>query len=143
MNIKEILRIKSASNYSMSELDDIAIYGELAFNSLLEGIGAIGTLLFETSCNENDQISKDTLGEIGLLINQVAMVAGAVNENMHDATEEMQKRITPPPPIRVMNYQKISYMVLLVILTMLNYRYINLKATYTKMNRTHQRYMHR
>ncbi|MDD9339774.1 MAG: hypothetical protein PV362_09005 [Providencia heimbachae] len=96
MNIKEILKIKSASNYSMSELDDIAIYGELAFSSLLEGISAIGTLLFETSCNESDQISKDTLGEIGLLINQVAMIAGAVNENMHDATEEMQKRITPP-----------------------------------------------
>lgn len=141
MNIKEILKIKSASNYSMSELDDIAIYGELAFSSLLEGISAIGTLLFETSCNENDQISKNTLGEIGLLINQVAMIAGAVNENMHDATEEMQKRITPPP-IRIVNYQKIIYMALLVILTTLNYRYINLKAIYTKTNLTHQRCMH-
>lgn len=140
MNIKEILKIKSASNYSMSELDDIAIYGELAFSSLLEGISAIGTLLFETSCNENDQISKDTLGEIGLLINQVAMIAGAVNENMHDATEEMQKRITPP--IRIVNYQKIIYMAPLVILTTLNYRYINLRVIYTKANRTPKHYMH-
>lgn len=96
MNIKDALRIKETTSQSVSELKDIAICSELAFSSLLEGIGAVGTLLFETSCNENDKISKDTLGEIGLLINHVALIAGAVNENMHDAIEEIKRRSAPP-----------------------------------------------
>ncbi|WP_273839994.1 hypothetical protein [Providencia rettgeri] len=141
MKANEIIKIKDFTSYSTEQLLAIAINGEASSEALIEGVGAIGTLLFESSCADNDGTTKDTLGKIGLLIQEAIIIAQALDDNVYYSSEEIKRR-SAPPPIKIVSYQKISYTVLLVILTTLNYRYINLKAIYTKANQTPQRYMH-
>ncbi|QXB04744.1 hypothetical protein I6L80_15340 [Providencia rettgeri] len=141
MKANEIIKIKDFSNYSTEQLLAIAINGEASSEALIEGVGAIGTLLFESSCTDNDGTTKDTLGKIGLLIQESIIIAQALDDNVFYSNEEIKRR-SAPPPIKIVSYQKISYMVLLGILIMLSFLCINLKVTYTKMNQTPQRYMH-
>lgn len=91
MTIKDILEIKEVHRYNQSELMNICINSEHAYDSLIEGVSSIGTLLFEASCNENDPISNQTIGEIGLLINQVALIASALKYNIDLADKELNK----------------------------------------------------
>ncbi|MGX4746063.1 hypothetical protein [Providencia rettgeri] len=142
MKANEIIKIKDFSNYSTEQLLAIAINGEASSEALIEGVGAIGTLLFESSCADNDGATKDTLGKIGLLIQESIIIAQALDDNVFYSNEEIKRRSAPPPPIKIVSYQKISYMVLLGILIMSSFLYINLKVTYTKMNQIPQRYMH-
>ncbi|HEM7133093.1 TPA: hypothetical protein U2I51_002570 [Providencia rettgeri] len=141
MKANEIIKIKDFSNYSTEQLLAIAINGEASSEALIEGVGAIGTLLFESSCADNDGTTKDTLGKIGLLIQESIIIAKALDDNVYYSSEEIKRR-SAPPPIKIVSYQKISYMVLLGILIMSSFLCINLKVTYTKMNQTPQRYMH-
>ncbi|QZY63234.1 hypothetical protein K7H99_13435 [Providencia rettgeri] len=141
MKANEIIKIKDFSNYSTEQLLAIAINGEASSEALIEGVGAIGTLLFESSCADNDGTTKDTLGKIGLLIQESIIIAQALDDNVFYSNEEIKRR-SAPPPIKIVSYQKISYMVLLEILIMSSFLYINLKVTYTKMNQIPQRYMH-
>lgn len=140
MKANEIIKIKDFSNYSTEQLLAIAINGEASSEALIEGVGAIGTLLFESSCADNDGTTKDTLGKIGLLIQESIIIAQALDDNVYYSSEEIKRRSAPP--IKIVSYQKISYMVLLGILIMSSFLCINLKVTYTKMNQTPQRYMH-
>lgn len=69
----------------------ISINNEMSSEALIEGVGAIGTLLFEASCADNDETTKDTLGKIGLLIQEVITVAQALNDNAFYSNEEIKR----------------------------------------------------
>ncbi|EMC8779200.1 hypothetical protein VMZ82_002049 [Providencia rettgeri] len=141
MKTSDTIKIKDFKNYSIEQLSGISINNEMTSEALIEGVGAIGTLLFYSSCSDNDPLSKDVLCKIGLLIQESIIIAKALDDNVYYSSEEIKRR-SAPPPIKIVSYQKISYMVLLGILIMSSFLCINLKVTYTKMNQTPQRYMH-
>lgn len=96
MKANEIIKIKDFSNYSTEQLLAIAINGEASSEALIEGVGAIGTLLFESSCTDNDGTTKDTLGKIGLLIQESIIIAQALDDNVFYSNEEIKRRSAPP-----------------------------------------------
>lgn len=96
MKANEIIKIKDFSNYSTKQLLAIAINGEASSEALIEGVGAIGTLLFESSCADNDGTTKDTLGKIGLLIQESIIIAQALDDNVFYSNEEIKRRSAPP-----------------------------------------------
>lgn len=87
-----MFKIKNISSYSVDELSSISCNSEYIVDSLLGGIGAIGTLMFEASCNENDNLDKDTIGELGLLINQAALISEIFRLNEFSAEVEIEMR---------------------------------------------------
>lgn len=142
MKTSDAIKIKDFKNYSIEQLSGISINNEMSSEALIEGVGAIGTLLFDSSCSDNDPLSKDVLCKIGLLIQESIIIAKALDDNAYYSSEEIKRRSAPPLSIKIVGYQKISYMVLLGILIMSSFLCINLKVTYTKMNQIPQRYMH-
>lgn len=136
MNIGEFLKIKNTSDISIDKLKRISIESEASSNFLFEGIGAIGTLMFESSCNDGDVLNKDVVGKLGLLIQETISVALALDENAFQSSLEYKRRTAPPPPCTLRNRRerKIKLLVLLAISIMLNYHYSNLKVIYTKTN---------
>ncbi|EMA4781326.1 hypothetical protein U3C50_001030 [Providencia rettgeri] len=96
MKANEIIKIKDFSNYSTEQLLAIAINGEASSEALIEGVGAIGTLLFESSCADNDGTTKDTLGKIGLLIQESIIIAQALDDNVFYSNEEIKRRSALP-----------------------------------------------
>lgn len=96
MNIGELLEIKNLSELPIKQLKNINIKSEASSNFLLEGIGAIGTLMFESSCNDGDVLNKDVVGKIGLLIQETISVALALDENAFQSLREYERRTAPP-----------------------------------------------
>lgn len=92
MITKDEIRISDFTRYSKEKLSKICIDCEASSEALIEGVGAIGTLLFEVSCADNDEKTKDTLGKIGLLIQEVITVAQALNDNAFYSNEEIKRR---------------------------------------------------
>lgn len=97
MNIGEFLKIKNTSDISIDKLKRISIESEASSNFLFEGIGAIGTLMFESSCNDGDVLNKDVVGKLGLLIQETISVALALDENAFQSSLEYKRRTAPPP----------------------------------------------
>lgn len=96
MNIGELLKIKNTSELSTEELRYISINSGASYDFLLDGIGAIGTLIFEASCNDNDVLNKDVVGKLGLLIQETISVALALDENALQSSLEYKRRTAPP-----------------------------------------------
>lgn len=96
MKANEIIKIKDFSNYSTEQLLAIVINGEASSEALIEGVGAIGTLLFDSSCSDNDPLSKDVLCKIGLLIQESIIIAKALDDNVYYSSEEIKRRSAPP-----------------------------------------------
>ncbi|HCM64755.1 MAG TPA: hypothetical protein DIT05_19775 [Morganella sp. (in: Bacteria)] len=134
MNIGQILKINNFSDLSTEKLSNIAIYSGEASENIIEGIGAIGTLMFESSCNDNDNLNKDIIGKLGLLIQASALIAEVLNENTILAQHEVRKRPAPPCAIKRQMSGKTKLIALLAILIMLSCHYSNLKVTCMKMN---------
>ncbi|MBP6083694.1 MAG: hypothetical protein KA732_20855 [Providencia sp.] len=96
MKTSDAIKIKDFKNYSMEQLKGIAINNEMSSEALIEGVGAIGTLLFDSSCSDNDDLSKITLCKIGLLIQESIVIAKALDDNVFYSNEEIKRRSTPP-----------------------------------------------
>ncbi|NIH18945.1 hypothetical protein [Morganella morganii] len=96
MNIGELLTITNQSDLTKKELTDTAIYSGAASENLIEGIGAIGTLMFESSCNKDFNLNNDTLGKLGLLIQESMLIAEALGINSVSAGNEIKSRSAPP-----------------------------------------------
>lgn len=95
MKTKEIIKIKDFTSYSTEQLRSININGEMSSEALIEGVGAIGTLLFDSSCSDNDDLSKSTLSKIGLLIQESILIAQALGDNAFYSGEEIKRRSAP------------------------------------------------
>lgn len=134
MDIGELLTITNLSGLTKKELTDTAIYSGAAYDNLIEGIGAVGTLMFESSCNKDFNLNNDTLGKLGLLIQESMLIAEALGINSVSAGNEIKSRSAPPCTLRNTRDREIKLLVLLAISTTLNYQYSNLKVIYTKMN---------
>lgn len=135
MNIGELLTITKLSGLTKRELTDTAIYSSAASDNLIEGIGAVGTLMFESSCNKDFNLNNDTLGKLGLLIQESMLIAEALGINSVSAGNEIKSRSAPPPcTLRNTRDREMKLLVLLAISTTLNYQYSNLKVIYTKTN---------
>ncbi|HEI8570209.1 TPA: hypothetical protein SLE56_000512 [Morganella morganii] len=135
MNIGELLTITNLSGLTKKELTDTAIYSGAASNNLIEGIGAVGTLMFESSCNKDFNLNNDTLGKLGLLIQESMLIAEALSINSTSAGNEIKSRSAPPPcTLRNTKGREMKLLVLLAISTTLSYHYSNLKVIYTKTN---------
>lgn len=96
MNIGELLTITNLSGLTKRELTDTAIYSGAASDNLIEGIGAVGTLMFESSCNKDFNLNNDTLGKLGLLIQESMLIAEALGINSVSAGNEIKSRSAPP-----------------------------------------------
>lgn len=99
MNIGELLEINKPSDLEINKLKNIAIYSSDAAVNLIEGIGAVGTLMFQHSCSDNDNLNKDIIGKLGLLIQESIIIASALNSNADLADDEIKSRSAPPPPL--------------------------------------------
>lgn len=97
MNIGELLEIDNPSSLETKKLKNIAIYSSDAAVNLIEGIGAVGTLMFQNSCSDNDNLNKDVIGKIGLLIQESIIIASALTGNVGLAEDEIKSRSAPPP----------------------------------------------
>ncbi|HGD3355391.1 TPA: hypothetical protein ACI4BU_000494 [Morganella morganii] len=97
MNIGELLTITNLSGLTKKELTDTAIYSGAASDNLIEGIGAVGTLMFESSCNKDFNLNNDTLRKLGLLIQESMLIAEALGINSVSAGNEIKSRVAPPP----------------------------------------------
>lgn len=95
MKTRDIIKIKDFSNYSTEQLRALSINGEMSSEALIAGVGAIGTLLFDSSCSDNDDLSKSTLSKIGLLIQESILIAQALGDNAYCSSEEIKRRSTP------------------------------------------------
>lgn len=98
MNIGELLEIDKPSDLEIKKLKNIAIYSSDAAVNLIEGIGAVGTLMFQNSCSDNDNLNKDIIGKLGLLIQESIIIASALTGNAGLAEDEIKSRSAPPPP---------------------------------------------
>ncbi|HEM7130396.1 TPA: hypothetical protein U2I56_003964 [Providencia stuartii] len=96
MKTSDTIKIKDFKNYSIEQLRGISINNEMTSEALIEGIGAIGTLLFDSSCSDNDPLSKDVLCKIGLLIQESIIIAKALDDNVYYSSEEIKRRSAPP-----------------------------------------------
>lgn len=96
MNIGELLEINKPSDLEINKLKDITIYSSDAAVNLIEGIGAVGTLMFQHSCSDNDNLNKDIIGKLGLLIQESIIIASALNSNADLADDEIKSRSAPP-----------------------------------------------
>ncbi|MEM8196621.1 hypothetical protein Q4R31_09495 [Morganella morganii] len=96
MNTGELLKIKNISEISIDKLKRISIESEASSDFLFEGIGAIGTLMFESSCNDGDVLNKDIVGKLGLLIQETISIALALDENAFQSSLEYKRRTAPP-----------------------------------------------
>lgn len=96
MNIGELLEIDNPSSLETKKLKNIAIYSSDAAVNLIEGIGAVGTLMFQNSCSDNDNLNKDIIGKIGLLIQESIIIASALTGNAGLAEDEIKSRSAPP-----------------------------------------------
>ncbi|HCR4039662.1 TPA: hypothetical protein OOF57_001700 [Morganella morganii] len=134
MNIGELLEIDNPSSLETKKLKNIAIYSSDAAVNLIEGIGAVGTLMFQNSCSDNDNLNKDIIGKIGLLIQESIIIASALTGNAGLAEDEIKSRSAPPSAIKSLINREMKLLVLLAISTTLNYHYSNLKVIYTKTN---------
>ncbi|WP_343103408.1 hypothetical protein [Morganella morganii] len=134
MNIGELLTITNLSGLTKKELTDTAIYSGAASDNLIEGIGAVGTLMFESSCNKDFNLNNDTLGKLGLLIQESMLIAEALSINSTSAGNEIKSRSAPPCTLRNTRGREMKLLVLLAISTTLSYHYSNLKVIYTKTN---------
>lgn len=134
MNIGELLEIDKPSDLEIKKLKNIAIYSSDAAVNLIEGVGAVGTLMFQHSCSDNDNLNKDIIGKLGLLIQESIIIASALTGNADLAEDEIKSRPAPPCTLRIQRDSEIKLLVLLAISTTLNYQYSNLKVIYTKTN---------
>ncbi|MBQ0695563.1 hypothetical protein [Providencia stuartii] len=96
MKTSDTIKIKDFKNYSIEQLRGISINNEMTSEALIEGVGAIGTLLFDYSCSDNDPLSKDVLCKIGLLIQESIIIAKALDDNVYYSSEEIKRRSAPP-----------------------------------------------
>ncbi|EMB3082318.1 hypothetical protein U8233_002295 [Providencia rettgeri] len=96
MKTSDTIKIKDFKNYSIEQLSGISINNEMTSEALIEGVGAIGTLLFDSSCSDNDPLSKDVLCKIGLLIQESIIIAKALDDNVYYSSEEIKRRSSPP-----------------------------------------------
>ncbi|MEM8061317.1 hypothetical protein Q4R11_02760, partial [Morganella morganii] len=96
MNIGELLEIDKPSDLEIKKLKNIAIYSSDAAVNLIEGIGAVGTLMFQHSCSDNDNLNKDIIGKLGLLIQESIIIASALNSNADLADDEIKSRSAGP-----------------------------------------------
>ncbi|MEW2740000.1 hypothetical protein ABZ131_12610 [Providencia rettgeri] len=96
MKTNDTIKIKDFKNYSIEQLSGISINNEMTSEALIEGVGAIGTLLFDSSCSDNDPLSKDVLCKIGLLIQESIIIAKALDDNVYYSSEEIKRRSAPP-----------------------------------------------
>ncbi|EPF5871933.1 hypothetical protein MWX50_003539 [Morganella morganii] len=96
MNIGELLEIDKPSDLEIKKLKNIAIYSSDAAVNLIEGIGAVGTLMFQNSCSDNDNLNKDIIGKLGLLIQESIIIANALTGNAGLAEDEIKSRSAPP-----------------------------------------------
>ncbi len=96
MNIGELLEIDNPSSLETKKLKNIAIYSSDAAVNLIEGIGAVGTLIFQHSCSTNDTLNKDILGKLGLLIQESIIIASTLTGNAGLAEDEIKSRSAPP-----------------------------------------------
>lgn len=97
MNIGELLEINKPSDLEINKLKNISIYSSDAAVNLIEGIGVVGTLMFQHSCSDNDNLNKDIIGKLGLLIQESIIIASALNSNADLADDEIKYRSAPPP----------------------------------------------
>lgn len=134
MNIGELLEIDKPSDLEIKKLKNIAIYSSDAAVNLIEDIGAVGTLMFQNSCSDNDNLNKDIIGKLGLLIQESIIIANALTGNAGLAEDEIKSRSAPPCAIKSLMNREMKLLVLLAISTTLNYQYSNLKVIYTKTN---------
>lgn len=95
MNIGELLEIDKPSDLEIKKLKNIAIYSSDAAVNLIEGIGAVGTLMFQNSCSDNDNLNKDIIGKLGLLIQESIIIANALTGNAGLAEDEIKSRSAP------------------------------------------------
>ncbi|AVL74673.1 hypothetical protein [Providencia rettgeri] len=95
MKTSDTIKIKDFKNYSIEQLSGISINNEMTSEALIEGVGAIGTLLFDSSCSDNDPLSKDVLCKIGLLIQESIIIAKALDDNVYYSSEEIKRRSAP------------------------------------------------
>ncbi|MEK2484105.1 hypothetical protein AAAA28_11740 [Providencia stuartii] len=95
MKTSDTIKIKDFKNYSIEQLMGISINNEMSSEALIEGVGAIGTLLFDSSCSDNDPLSKDVLCKIGLLIQESIIIAKALDDNVYHSSEEIKRRSAP------------------------------------------------
>lgn len=95
MNIGELLEIDNPSDLEINKLKNISIYSSDAAVNLIEGIGAVGTLMFQHSCSNNDNLNKDIIGKLGLLIQESIIIASALNSNADLADDEIKSRSAP------------------------------------------------
>lgn len=96
MKTSDAIKIKDFKNYSMEQLSGISINNEMSSEALIKGVGAIGTLLFDSSCSDNDPLSKDVLCKIGLLIQEAIIIAQSLDDNVFYSNEEIKRRSAPP-----------------------------------------------
>lgn len=96
MNIGELLEINKPSDLEINKLKNISIYSSDAAVNLIEGIGAVGTLMFQRSCSDNDNLNKDIIWKLGLLIQESIIIASALNSNAGLAEDEIKSRSAPP-----------------------------------------------
>lgn len=97
MDIGQLLEIYDFTKLSEEELANISIYNGAASQNIIEGIGAIGTLMFESSCKNSFCLNNSIIGKIGLLIQDTAIIAAVLNENSILSDKELKERIAPPP----------------------------------------------
>lgn len=97
MNIGELLEIKDFKALSEKELINISVYNGAASQRIINGLSVIGTLMFQHSRSDNDALNKSVIRKLGLLIQDITIIAATLNENAMQSESELNSRSAPPP----------------------------------------------
>lgn len=96
MNIGELLEIKDFNVLSEKELENMSIYNAAASQRIINGLSVIGTLMFQYSCSDSDTLNKSVIRKLGLLIQDITIIAATLNENSMQSESELNSRSAPP-----------------------------------------------